>query len=67
VLRRFRAYLRAGVWLGEGCVVGPGAELTSSFLFAGSKLAHFNFVGDSILGNDVNLEAGSIVANHRNE
>jgi NDP-sugar pyrophosphorylase family protein len=61
------AYLRAGVWLGEGCVVGPRAELTSSFVFAGSKLAHFNFVGDSILGNDVNLEAGSIVANHRNE
>jgi NDP-sugar pyrophosphorylase family protein len=61
------AYLRAGVWLGEGCVVGPSAELKSSFMFAGSKLAHFNFVGDSILGSDVNLEAGSIVANHRNE
>jgi bifunctional N-acetylglucosamine-1-phosphate-uridyltransferase/glucosamine-1-phosphate-acetyltransferase GlmU-like protein len=33
----------------------------------GSKLAHFNFVGDSILGHDVNLEAGAIVANYRNE
>jgi bifunctional N-acetylglucosamine-1-phosphate-uridyltransferase/glucosamine-1-phosphate-acetyltransferase GlmU-like protein len=36
-------------------------------VFRGSKLAHFNFVGDSILGADVNLEAGSIVANFRNE
>jgi len=44
-----------------------GAELKSSFVFAGSKLAHFNFVGDSVLGAQVNLEAGSIVANYRNE
>jgi NDP-sugar pyrophosphorylase family protein len=61
------AYLRGGVWLDEACVIGPGAELKSSFVFGGSKLAHFNFVGDSILGSDVNLEAGSIVANFRNE
>jgi len=61
------AYLRGGVWLDAGVIIGPGAELKSSFVFAGSKLAHFNFVGDSLLGSDVNLEAGSIVANHRNE
>lgn len=48
-------------------IVGPGSELKSSFLFSGSRLAHFNFVGDSILGTDVNLEARSIIANHRNE
>lgn len=36
-------------------------------MFRGSKLAHFNFVGDSVLGQAVNLEAGSIVANYRNE
>jgi bifunctional N-acetylglucosamine-1-phosphate-uridyltransferase/glucosamine-1-phosphate-acetyltransferase GlmU-like protein len=61
------AYLRGGNWLAEDCIVGPGAELKSSLVFAGTKLAHFNFVGDSILGTDVNLEAGSIVCNHRNE
>jgi NDP-sugar pyrophosphorylase family protein len=61
------AYLRGGVWLDRDCVVGPGSELKSSLVFAGSKLAHFNFVGDSILGSDVNLEAGAIIANHRNE
>jgi len=61
------AYLRGGNWLAEGCGIGPGSELKSSFLFGGSKLAHFNFVGDSLLGSDVNLEAGSIVCNHRNE
>jgi NDP-sugar pyrophosphorylase family protein len=61
------AYLRGGNWLGAACIVGPGAELKSSFLLGGSTLAHFNFVGDSVLGQDVNLEAGSIVCNHRNE
>jgi len=61
------AYLRGGVWLADKCIVGPGAEMKSSFAFGGTKLAHFNFVGDSVLGEDVNLEAGSIVCNYRNE
>ena len=61
------AYLRGGCWLDEHCIIGPGAELKSSFMFAGSKLAHFNFVGDSVLGAGVNLEAGSLIANYRNE
>lgn len=61
------AYLRGGNWVAERCTFGPGSELKSSFVFAGTKLAHFNFVGDSLLGADVNLEAGSIVCNYRNE
>jgi bifunctional UDP-N-acetylglucosamine pyrophosphorylase / glucosamine-1-phosphate N-acetyltransferase len=61
------AYVRGGCWLEANCILGPGAELKSSFVFSGSKLAHFNFVGDSILGREVNLEAGSIIANYRNE
>lgn len=61
------AYLRGGCWLEANCIIGPGAELKSSFVFRGSRLAHFNFVGDSILGCEVNLEAGSIIANYRNE
>jgi len=59
--------LRGGCWLDEHCIIGPGAELKTSFVFSGSKLAHFNFVGDSVLGQGINLEAGSIVANYRNE
>ncbi len=61
------AYIRDGCWLDEQCTLGPGAEIKSAFLFAGTKLAHFNFVGDSVLGSEVNLEAGAIVANYRNE
>lgn len=59
--------LRGGCWVDERCIIGPGAKLKTTLMFSGSKLAHFNFVGDSVLGHGINLEAGSIVANYRNE
>lgn len=62
-----QAYLRGGVWLEEACTIGPGCEVKSSLLFRGARLAHFNYVGDSVLGEEVNLEAGAVIANHRNE
>lgn len=61
------AYLRGGVYLGKNCIVGPSCELKSTFMLDGSKLAHFNFVGDSLIGEAVNIEAGAIIANYRNE
>ena len=61
------AQVEEGAILKGPLIIGPGAELKSSFMFAGSKLAHFNFVGDSVLGAGVNLEAGSLIANYRNE
>ena len=59
--------LRGGCWIDQDCIIGPGVELKSTIMFRDSKLAHFNFVGDSVLGQGVNLEAGSIIANCRNE
>lgn len=61
------AYLRGGVYLGTNCIVGPSCEVKSTFMLGGSKLAHFNFVGDSLIGENVNIEAGAIIANYRNE
>jgi UDP-N-acetylglucosamine diphosphorylase / glucose-1-phosphate thymidylyltransferase / UDP-N-acetylgalactosamine diphosphorylase / glucosamine-1-phosphate N-acetyltransferase / galactosamine-1-phosphate N-acetyltransferase len=61
------ALLRGGVWLSERCAVGPGCELKSSWLGTGCALAHLSFVGDSVIGRSANFEAGSIVANQRNE
>ena len=39
----------------------------TSVLLEGCSIAHFNFVGDSIVGHDVNIEAGAILCNHYNE
>ncbi len=62
---RFGAYLRGFVILGKGCVVGHSTEVKHSIFFDGAKAAHFNYVGDSILGRDVNLGAGVKCANYR--
>lgn len=60
-------YIRGGAFLDENVSLGPGCEVKTSFIFSHSALAHFNFIGDSILGSHVNMEAGSIIANHYNE
>ncbi|RDV15057.1 LpxA family transferase [Pontibacter diazotrophicus] len=61
------AYLRGGVFLGKGTTVGTGCEVKTSIIMQNSAVAHFNFVGDSIIGSNVNFEAGAVVANHFNE
>ncbi len=60
-------YIRNGVFLGNTVSVGPGCEIKSSFIFSNTVLAHFNFIGDSFIGSYVNMEAGSVIANHYNE
>jgi UDP-N-acetylglucosamine diphosphorylase / glucose-1-phosphate thymidylyltransferase / UDP-N-acetylgalactosamine diphosphorylase / glucosamine-1-phosphate N-acetyltransferase / galactosamine-1-phosphate N-acetyltransferase len=61
------AYLRGGVILDRGVTIGPACELKSTIVMASSALAHLSFVGDSLIGSDVNIEAGVVVANHFNE
>ena len=61
------AYIRGGVFLSERVSIGPGVEVKSSFIGANTGIAHFNFVGDSLIGSHVNLEAGAIIANFRND
>lgn len=61
------ALLRDGVWADEDVVIGPHSEVKGTLLFARSAAAHRNYVGDSIIGRDVNLEAGAVLANHFNE
>lgn len=61
------AYLRGGVYLAASVIVGTGCEIKSSIICSNSAIAHFNFIGDSIIGHQVNFEAGSITANHHND
>ena len=61
------AYLRGGVYLGKNTVIGTSCEVKTCIIMDKSAVAHFNFIGDSVIGNQVNFEAGSIVANHYNE
>jgi NDP-sugar pyrophosphorylase family protein len=61
------AYLRGGVFLGRSVTIGTGCEIKTSIILSRSAIAHFNFIGDSVIGQQVNFEAGSITANHFNE
>lgn len=60
-------YFREGVFLDSGARIGPGCEVKSSIICGNTALAHFNYVGNSIIGANVNFEAGAIAANHYNE
>ena len=53
------ALLRAGTWLDEDVTIGPHAEIKASLIFMRSVAAHRNYVGDSIIGLDV--DAGQAV------
>lgn len=59
--------LRGGVIMGEKSTVGASCEIKCTILGHKTSLGHFNFVGNSIIGANVNLEAGAIIANHFNE
>lgn len=61
------SYFREGVCLGNSVKIGPSCEIKTSILCSGSAIAHLNYIGNSIIGSEVNFEAGSIAANHYNE
>ncbi len=57
------AYIRGDVIVGDDCVVGHATEIKNSILLDGAKAGHFAYIGDSILGKNVNLGAGTKLAN----
>lgn len=59
------AYLRGYCLAGKRCVLGHTTEIKHSIFFNDAKAGHFAYIGDSILGNDVNLGAGTKFANLR--
>lgn len=61
------AYLRGPIFLSNSVKVGPSSEIKQSIIFDNTAIAHFNYIGNSIVGQNINFEAGSICANHFNE
>jgi UDP-N-acetylglucosamine diphosphorylase / glucose-1-phosphate thymidylyltransferase / UDP-N-acetylgalactosamine diphosphorylase / glucosamine-1-phosphate N-acetyltransferase / galactosamine-1-phosphate N-acetyltransferase len=57
------AYVRGKCVVGQRCVIGHTTEVKSSIMFDGAKAGHFAYIGDSILGNETNLGAGTKLAN----
>lgn len=59
------ALLREGVILGDNVIVGHCVELKNCIVLNNSTIAHLNYVGDSIIGSNVNIGGGAILANFR--
>ena len=64
---RTGAYLRGNVITGENCVLGNSSELKNCILLDKVQVPHYNYVGDSILGNKAHMGAGSICSNLKSD
>ena len=58
------AHLRPGSVLESGARVGNFVELKKTTLGSGSKANHLSYIGDSTVGKDVNIGAGTITCNY---
>jgi bifunctional UDP-N-acetylglucosamine pyrophosphorylase/glucosamine-1-phosphate N-acetyltransferase len=57
--------IRPSTVIGNGCKIGNAVEIKNSIIMKGSNVPHNNYVGDSIIGQNCNLGAGTKVANLR--
>jgi NDP-sugar pyrophosphorylase family protein len=62
---RAGAYLREGSLIASGAIVGHSTEVKNSIFFPNAHAPHFNYVGDSILGNNTNIGAGTKLSNYK--
>lgn len=58
------ARLRPGTRLGVGARIGNFVETKQAVVGAGSKINHLSYVGDALIGSDVNVGAGTITCNY---
>jgi UDP-N-acetylglucosamine diphosphorylase / glucose-1-phosphate thymidylyltransferase / UDP-N-acetylgalactosamine diphosphorylase / glucosamine-1-phosphate N-acetyltransferase / galactosamine-1-phosphate N-acetyltransferase len=61
------AYIRGATSIGDDCHIGHCTELKNSIVMAGTKIPHFNYIGDSVIGSGCNFGAGTKVANLRHD
>lgn len=60
---RHGAYIRGATLIGERCIVGHATEIKNAVMLNRVTAGHFAYIGDSMLGSDVNLGAGTKLAN----
>jgi len=58
------AYLRPGTYLGAAGKIGTFVETKNSTIGAGSKVPHLSYIGDTTVGEQSNIGAGTITANY---
>lgn len=61
------AFIRGSVITGKNCVIGNSSELKNCILLDKVQVPHYNYVGDSVLGNFAHMGAGSICSNLKSD
>ena len=61
------AYIRGSVITGSGCVMGNSSEFKNCILLDKVQVPHYNYVGDSVLGNKAHMGAGTICSNLKSD
>ena len=61
------AFIRGSVITGKNCVIGNSSELKNCILLEKVQVPHYNYVGDSVLGNKAHMGAGSICSNLKSD
>lgn len=61
------AFIRGSVLVGDDSVVGNSSELKNCVLMRHCQAPHYNYIGDSILGNYAHMGAGSILSNLKSD
>jgi len=59
------SYLRAHTCIGDGVSIGNAVEVKNSIIMDGTNINHLSYVGDSVIGMDCNIAAGTNIANLR--
>lgn len=58
-------YLRPYTSIGKNVRIGSSCEVKNSIIMDGTKIPHLSYIGDSIIGTECNLGAGTITGNVR--
>jgi bifunctional UDP-N-acetylglucosamine pyrophosphorylase/glucosamine-1-phosphate N-acetyltransferase len=61
------AYIRGSTSIGDDCHIGHCTEIKNSIIMTGTKVPHFNYIGDSVIGSHCNFGAGTKGANLRHD
>ncbi len=60
-------FIRSNTAIGDNCRIGQSVEIKNSIIMNNTNICHLSYVGDSIIGENVNLGAGFVVANVRHD
>ena len=58
------AYLRPKTEIGKKCKVGDFVEMKNARFGNGSKASHLAYIGDAVIGEDVNIGCGVVFVNY---